>query len=175
MSIVSKIGMTLSAVAILCSLAGCGYRLTNSPPQRLAAGQSVWVPFITNETISPTAQTVLRRALYDELHALRGLRAADSEAVADLIVSGRLSAYNIRAVSYSAVDRARGFSLLLEVELAIRSRSETVPFWKGALQGSKEYPGNSDLALQRNAEERALDAAARTIARRFISATEQSY
>jgi outer membrane lipopolysaccharide assembly protein LptE/RlpB len=174
MSIKANIRLMLLA-GVICVLAGCGYRLTNSLPNQMAAGQTVWVPFIGNESVSPTAQTVLRRALYDESHALRGLIPAESEAVADLVIKGRLSSYTNRSISFSSLDRALGFNLLLDVELAIYKRGETLPFWKGLIRGSKDYPGNSDLALQRNAEEQALDAAARIVAQRFISATEQSY
>jgi hypothetical protein len=161
--------------SLLFVISGCSYHLTNSSSQRLAVGQQLWVPFIANESISPTAQTVLRRALYDECHALRGLVPSKNEGSAGLIVKGRLVSYSISAVSYSAVDRARSFRLTLSVELELYRTGETAPIWKGLLSASKEYPANIDLALQRNAEESALDAASRIIAQKFISAAEQSY
>jgi outer membrane lipopolysaccharide assembly protein LptE/RlpB len=160
---------------LLMVLTGCGYNLTNASSQRLTAGQQIWVPFIGNESVSPTAQTVLRRALYDECHALRGLVAAENEGSAGYIVKGMLVSYSSTASSYSAVDRARSFRLMLSVDLEIYRKGETAPFWKGLLKASKEYPANSDLALQRNAEEFALDAASRIIAQKFISAAEQLY
>lgn len=165
----------LSLLILVCTLAGCGYHLTNSSSVRLAAGQKLWVPFITNESISPTAQTVLRRTLYEECHALRGLVASDSEASADLFVKGRLVSYSTKVISYSAVDRASEIRLTLEVELELFRRMEEAPLWKGTLQASKTYPTNTNLALQRNAEESALDAAARIIAGKFITAVEQKY
>jgi hypothetical protein len=98
-----------------------------------------------------------------------------NEGSAGLIVKGRLVSYSNSAVSYSAVDRARSFRLTLSVELELYRTGETAPIWKGLLSASKEYPANIDLALQRNAEESALDAASRIIAQKFISAAEQSY
>lgn len=160
---------------LLLFISGCGYHLTNSASGRLAVGQKLWVPFIGNESVSPTAQTVLRRALYDECHAFRSLVPSENEGSAGLIVKGRLVSYSNSALSYSAVDRARSFRLLLSVELELYRKGESVPIWKGLLNASKEYPANDDLALQRNAEESALDAAARIIAQKFISAAEQSY
>ena len=156
-------------------LAGCGYHLTSSSTQRLAAGQTLWVPFIGNESVSPTAQTVLRRALYDECHALRGLVAADSETTADLYMKGKLVSYSSSVISYSALDQAREYRLTLNVALELYRKGVAVPLWKGMLQASQNYPTNANLALQRNAEERALDAAARIIAQKFIQSTEQSY
>lgn len=156
-------------------LAGCGYHLTSSVSQRLTAGQQLWVPFIGNESVSPTAQTVLRRALYDECHALRGLVPSGDEDSAGLVVKGRLVSYSNIATSYSAVDQARSFRLMLAVELELYRKGETSPLWKGVLNAATDYPANSNLALQHNAEERALDAASRIIAQKFISSAEQSY
>jgi len=160
---------------LLFLLSGCGYHLTSSSSERLAVGQQIWVPFIVNESVSPTAQTVLRRALYEECHALRGLLPSKSEGSASLIMKGRLLSYANSAVSYSAIDRVQSFRLLLSVELELYRKGETTPLWKGVLNAAKDYPAGMDLALQRNAEESALDAASRIIAQKFISAAEHSY
>ena len=160
---------------LLCTVAGCGYHLTNSSSGRFGDARKVWVPFFSNESISPTAQTVLRRAFYEELHALRGLNPADSAESADLAMKARIVSYTGKTVSYSALDQAREFSLSLNVELEIARKGQPLSLWKGQIQGSKQYPANANLALQRNAEEQALDAAARIIAHKFISALEESY
>ena len=163
-------------ILLLSTASGCGYHLTNSQSSRqLGPSQNVWVPFFSNESVSPTAQTVLRRAFYEELHALRGLNPAFSEESADLAMKARIISYTSKAVSYNALDQAREFSLSLNVELEISKKGTAVPLWKGQIQGAKQYPANTDLALQRNAEEQALDAAARIIAQKFISALEESY
>ena len=165
----------LMFAVLLNAVSGCGYHLTNAQSGRLEASQKIWVPFFSNESISPTAQTVLRRAFYDELHALRGLNPAVSEGAADLVMKARLVSYTGKAVSYNALDQAREFCLTLEVELEISKKGQALPLWKGQIKGLKQYPAGSDLALQRNAEEQALDAAARIIAQKFITAMEESY
>lgn len=164
------LGMLLNAVS------GCGYHLTNSQSSRnFGAARTIWVPFFSNESVSPNAQTVLRRAFFEEFHALRGLNPARSEGEADLAMKARIVSYSGRAVSYNALDQAREFTLSLDVELEITGKGHSSPLWKGQIQGSKQYPANRDLALQRNAEEQALDAAARIIAHKFITALEESY
>jgi len=165
----------MCSVAVLCLLSGCGYRLAGSAENRLTSGQALWVAFISNETASPTAQTVIRRALLDEGHALRGLYPAASQADADLSVSGSLRAYTLRAISYTAIDHAREYRLTIEVELELRRRGVAAPLWKGTLQAFKDYPANANLALQRSAEEAALAAASRTLSQKFLTAVEQSY
>jgi outer membrane lipopolysaccharide assembly protein LptE/RlpB len=160
---------------LVMTVSGCGYHVTNSSSGRFESIRTVWVPFFANESISPTAQTVLRRAFYDELQALRGLGPAGSEASADLAMKARIISYSSRAVSYDALDQAREYLLTLNVDLEIRKKDQTVPFWKGLLGGTTQYSANSNIALQRNAEEQALDAAARIIAHKFILAMEESY
>lgn len=166
-------GRGLLLAVLLNAVAGCGYHLTNS--QRLGAAQKVWVPFFGNESVSQTAQTVLRRAFYEEFHALRGLNPASSEEDADLAMKARIISYSSRVVSYNALDQAREYSLSLNIELDISKKGQAAPLWKGQIQGAKQYPANRDLALQRNVEEQALDAASRIIAQKFISALEESY
>ncbi|NTV48085.1 MAG: hypothetical protein HGB32_09990 [Geobacteraceae bacterium] len=172
---VSLWGRFLLLGLVLSAVSGCGYHLTNSPSGRLGNSQKIWVPFFSNESISPTAQTVLRRAFYDEFHALRGLNPAGSEDIADLVIKARIVSYSSKVVSYDSVDHASAYSLNLSVELEISKKGQALPLWKGQLQGSSQYPANINLALQRNAEEQALDAAARIIAQKFISALEESY
>jgi outer membrane lipopolysaccharide assembly protein LptE/RlpB len=165
----------LLLVLLLNTVAGCGYHLTNSSSEQLGTAKTVWIPFFSNESISPTAQTVLRRAFYDELHALRGLSPAQNEESSDLVMKARIVSYTSKAVSYNALDQAREYSLNLNVELEIAKKENILPLWKVQLQVTKQYPANTNLALQRNSEEQALDAAARIVAHKFISAVEGSY
>jgi hypothetical protein len=163
---------------LLCCLpfvAGCGYRFAGTAGNRIASDQSVWVAFIVNETISPTAQTVIRRALYDECHAMRGLYPADKETTADLRVGGKLTSYTLKAISYTAIDQAKEYRLLISVDLELHRKGETAPVWKGAIQAFQDFPASADLGLQRNAEEAALKAASQILARKFLVSVEQAY
>lgn len=169
------LGKTVLSALILITLTGCGYHLTNSPSGNKQNYQNIWIPFFSNESISPTAQTVLRRAFYDEVHALRGINPAENRETADLSMRATLLSYSSSAVSYSARDEVREYKLSLNVELEVFKKGQPVPLWKGQLQSSRQYPAHLDIALQRNAEDQALDAAARILAHKFISAIEESY
>lgn len=173
----SRLGalVVCALLGITLLLSGCGYRFAGAAGNRMASGQSLWVAFIVNETASPTAQTVIRRALLDEAHVMRGMPPAGGAASADMQVSGTLRSYSVKAVSYTAIDRAREYRLTIEVELELRRPGAEAPLWKGTLQAFGDFPVNADLALQRNAEEAALEAASRTLARTFLASVEQSY
>jgi outer membrane lipopolysaccharide assembly protein LptE/RlpB len=165
----------MSLLVMLLLVSACGYHFAGSAANSLESGQSLWVAFIRNETDSLSAQTVLRRALLEECHALRGLYPADSATTADLRMSGTLRTYIVGAVAYSAQDQVKQFRLTIEVDLELYRKGETVPAWKGTLQSFQEYPANNDLALQRSSEEAALAAAAHILARKFLMAVEQAY
>jgi outer membrane lipopolysaccharide assembly protein LptE/RlpB len=174
----SSVRLRRAAILFICLsvlVAGCGYRFAATSGNRLEAGQSIWVGFVANTTSSTTAQSVIRRALYGESHALRGLRPADSEASADLKLKGRLVSYTNTAISYTAVDQAKEYRLAISVELELSRKGDASPLWKGILQASQDFPANTNLALQRNAQEAALDAASRILAQRLLTAVEQSY
>jgi outer membrane lipopolysaccharide assembly protein LptE/RlpB len=166
----------LFAAAMLSCLTGCGYHLAGSAENRLATGQTLWVSFIGNETTSPSAQTVIRRALLEEGHAMRGLSPAGSESGADLLVNGFLRSYSSDAISYNAIDQAREYRLTIDVELELHRKGTAAPLWKGTLRSSKDYPANIlNNALQRSAEEAALVSASHILAQKFLTAVEQSY
>jgi outer membrane lipopolysaccharide assembly protein LptE/RlpB len=165
----------LALLLVMISLSSCGYRFAGTAANKLPSGQSLWVSFIGIEIDSPSAQTVLRRALLEECHAMRGLYPADSAATADFRMKGGLRSYSARAMSYTALDQVKEYRLTIEVELELTRKGETTPFWKGALQSYQDYPANSDLALQRSAEEAALTAAAHGLAQKFMIAVEQAY
>lgn len=170
-------GLRLVCAALLLSLlSGCGYRLMGGGEGRLAPGQALWVSFIRNETISPSAQTVIRRALLEECHAMRGLAPAANEGDADLQVDGSLRSYTANAISFNAIDQVREYRLNIEVELELRRKGSAVPLWKGTLRSSQDFPANlTNLAFQRSAEEAALASASRILAQKFLTAVEQSY
>jgi outer membrane lipopolysaccharide assembly protein LptE/RlpB len=167
---------------VLLLLSACGYHFAGSAANKLAAGQSLWVAFIgvdiensSAQSLSPAAQTIIRRSLLEEGHALRGLYPSGEAATADLRVKGSLRSYAVRGVSYSALDQVKEYRLTVEVELELYRKGETVPVWKGTLQSYQDYPANTDLSLQRSAEDAALVAASHTLAQKFLMAVEQAY
>lgn len=160
----------------ICSiLASCGYHVSSQVPGTLRA-EKIWIPFFANETVSSTAQTVLRRAFYDEFHAFRGLTPADSVTSADLVLQApRLLSYSTKAVSYNAADQIMEYSMAIEVELEVARKNQQTIIWKGRLSGDKTFPANRNLALQRVTEEEALAEVSRVVAHKLISVLEKSY
>lgn len=164
----------LGCVMVL-HITACGYRFAGIAENSIVSGQSIWIAFIRNESTSSTAQTTLRRALFEQSHRMRGLLPAVRESDADIVVAGSLRSYSSKAVSYTADDRVREYRLIIDVDLVMRRKGETNPLWKGSLQSYQDYPAADNLALQMNAEEAALASASRIIAQKLLTAVEQAY
>ncbi|CAH2031182.1 LptE family protein [Trichlorobacter ammonificans] len=163
---------------LLTLVAGCGYRFTADQGARLAAGSTVWVPFFRNTTVYPLGSVALKRALFEQFAAQRGIMAASSPETADLLLEGTLIGYQSTAVSYTAADTAREYRLTINAEITVRRRGDaagTPPFWKGSLTAWQEYPASSSLEQQRRSEDAALEAAARKLAQQAIWQMEQQY
>lgn len=170
----------LLVLVVLMMLNGCGYRFTGSNTLNTHYnGRTVWVDFIGNTTSSSTAQTNLKRGFIEEFHAFRGMQPAPARSESDLLVSGSIKSYSIRAVSYTAADQVRENRLTIEVELEVRDKTSQTALWKGILSASQDFPAsdprNPNLALQKNAEEAALVAASRNLAQSLITSMEVSY
>jgi len=168
--------MVLATVLMSMLLAGgCGYRFAGASENRLSSRDTVWVDFIRNSTVSTIAQTAMRRAVLDEIHAMRGMMPAGSPEEGDLHISGVLTAYSTNAASYSSIDNVREYRIDVAVQFEARRKGEKKPFWKGTVQAYQDYPVFSDLAFQSNAADAALVAASRKIAGKLVTALESNY
>lgn len=162
----------LVSLAALCS---CGYRTTGHGTVFTGDSRSLWVAPLINETLSPTAQTIIRRALYEECHALRGMTPAASEAASRFRLGGKVISYSLKPLSYTSRDRIREYRLAVELELELRDRTKKELLWKGILKESADFPVDTETSQQKNGEEAALMSAARRLAQTFIVTVEQTY
>lgn len=168
----------MALLALFLVMSGCGYRFTADQGTRLAAGQTVWVPFLKNSTVYPNASVVLKRALFEQFSALRGITPAVSQQTGDLWLEGAVTGYSTAVVSYSAADTAKEYRLTLSADIRVRRKgdsSDSVPIWKGSLSAWQDYPVAATIELQRNSEDAALAVAARKLAQQLIWQMEQDY
>jgi outer membrane lipopolysaccharide assembly protein LptE/RlpB len=167
--------LTLLLAAVL---AGCGYRFTADSGTRLPAGQKVWVAYLQNTTVYPAASVAVKRALFDQFSAMRGIMPAATPAEGDLLVEGVLTGYGAGNASYTATDRAKEYRLTVTAELTVRRKGEdksVKPLWKGTVSAWQDYPVAATIELQRGNEDAALLAASRKLAQQVIWNLEQGY
>jgi outer membrane lipopolysaccharide assembly protein LptE/RlpB len=168
----------LTVLLLAAALAGCGYRFTADSGMRLPTGQKVWVAYFQNNTAYPAASVAVKRALFDQFAALRGIMPAATPAEGDLMVEGTLTNYGAGNVSYTSTDTAKEYRLTLSAEIVVRRKADdktAKPLWKGSLSAWQDYPVAATIELQRSNEDAALLAASRKLAQQVIWNLEQSY
>jgi len=160
------------------AISGCGYRFTADSGTRLSAGQKVWVAYFQNNTVYPTASVTIKRALFDQFVALRGILPAAHPAEGDLVVEGTLAGYGTGTASSSVADVAKEYRLTVTAEVTVRRKGDAPgakPLWKGTVSAWQDYPVAATIERQRNNEDAALLAASRKLAQQVIWNLEQSY
>ncbi|HEY5976041.1 MAG TPA: LptE family protein [Geobacteraceae bacterium] len=152
-------------VLLICITAGCGYRFVGRD-EGLLAGRQVAVAIFANRTYRPTIEGVMTKALRAELAAATSNGSA-GEAVADLLVNGVIERLSIEPVAYTAADQVKEYRLTVTASAGLTERRSGQVLWQGREIVSVDYPTNTDLAQQQNAEEAAVNAACRQLAERF--------
>ena len=155
-------------------LAGCGYHTagwTTTP--YAAAGKTVNIPLFANKTFKPNLEGVLANALIDQFAGKSGLTVESSRA--DLTLSGEVISYSSKAISYSGADTVREYSASMKISATLRKNNNLQVLWKGELSWDQVFPANTDIALQQNAEDAAIEEICRRLAQQVYVALAQDF
>jgi outer membrane lipopolysaccharide assembly protein LptE/RlpB len=139
-----------------CYLAGCGYHTVGWETGPLgSAGNTVSVPVFTNKTFKPNLESTLANAVVDEFAKRNNPRIARSDD-ADMTLTGEVATYNSTAISYSRSDTITEYVASMKLVATLRRNSNQQVLWKGELSWSQAFPANTNIAIQQNAEDAAI-------------------
>lgn len=172
--------MVYGAVLVLLTMliGGCGYRFVADSGTRLPSNQKVWVAYFENNTVYMNASVAMKRALFDQFAAMRGILAAGKPEDGDLVVEGKITGYGANVMSYTAADTAKEYRLIVTAEVIVRRKADgknAKPFWKGTVSGWQDYPIAATIEQQRNNEDAALIVACRKLSQQVIWNMERNY
>jgi len=151
-------------LALLAALfvGGCGYHpVTLRGP--LAEANGVNVIMFANKSYRSGLSGTLTRNLIDEL-ALRTEGRVLPGDQAQLELTGAIISYGTSPVSYTSTDTIKEYKIEIQVEATLQEKHTQKVLWKGKLTGSQVFPVNSNIALQQNAEEAAIQQACHRLA-----------
>ena len=163
---------------LVIAISGCGYRFAADGGSRLDSGQKVWVAYFKNDTIYPQTAIQLKRALFEQFSAMRGISPASSKEDGDLIIEGVVTGYGLSVVSYSATDTAKEYRLVVSADVTVRKKGDkpdSKPLWKGSVSARHDFVAEAVVEMQRNREEAALASACRKLAQQVLWGMEQNY
>lgn len=167
-----RASFTLCLLFVALSLLnGCGYRLPSQTAKPAVAGSTIGIALFANRSFRPNLESVLTNELVDEFAKRSVFTVVPGEG--DLSLNGAILSYGTSAVSYSGTDTVREYRAAMTVEATLRRSASQQVLWKGTLSWSQDFPANTNIALQQNNEEAAIQEISRKIARQlYIKITE---
>ena len=156
----------LAALAMVLAVAGCGYGLRGTLPADI---RTVAVPLFTNRTPQPAIEAVVTRAILDAFATQGRLRVTRPE-VADAILEGEISAYDVVSIAFDRRANVQQYRLVLTLNLLMRDRRrDTVLFQRTGLREQADFRVFGTVAETIAREETAVQEAALEIARSVVS------
>jgi len=161
--------MTLRAPALVvavAALAGCGYSLRGSLPDRI---KTVAVPVFVNRTSEPAVENFLTQAVVHAFSTNGRLRVVKPEE-ADALLEGEVVGYQIQPLALDPRANIQQYRLLVTMNLKMRDvRRNTLLFEQARFQEKSDFRVVGAVSQTIAREETALQAAAVDIARAIVS------
>lgn len=146
---------------------GCGYRtVARDTVSRFGEGKTVSIPLFGNKTYRSNLENILLNNLVDEFSKRRGLTIVERES-SDYTLSGEILSYEKTAVSYTGKDIVMEYTVAMSLSATLRKNSTSGIVWRGKLSWSQDFPASSDIALQQNSEDAAIQEICRRLAQQL--------
>ncbi len=125
-------------LAVCGALSGCGYTVANS---RLSEQyRTIAVPAFKNESFEQEVQIRVNNALVRELQADGRFRVVNDPSAADLVLTGAITGFDARAISFSTDDNIGQFKITLYARAALQdSKTGEVLWQKENIRGQDFY------------------------------------
>jgi len=163
-----RIALFSLLLILLASLVtGCGYHnLAQDTQQRFGDSATVSIPIFANKTYKPNLENILLNNLIGEFSKRKGLRVVQS-GESDYTLSGELLKYVKTAVSYTGQDIVKEYTATMSITATLRKSSNQKVVWKGQLSWSQDLPASSDIAIQQNSEDAAIQVICQRLAQQL--------
>jgi outer membrane lipopolysaccharide assembly protein LptE/RlpB len=137
-------------------MTGCGYHPTGAPgfPNAMT-GKITVIPIFGNKSYRANVGAILTGSLVDEFARRSGGKVTAEES-ADLVLTGAVMTYSTSPVSFTAADTVKEYRAVMTVEATLSEKASGKVIWKGVLSWGQDYPVNTDVAKQQNAEDAAI-------------------
>lgn len=119
------------------------------------SGKKTVIPIFANKSYRANIGAILTGSLVDEFARRSGGKVTDEES-ADLVLTGAVTTYSTSAVSFTAADTVKEYRAVMTVESSLAEKDSGKVIWKGVVTWGQDYPVNTDVAKQQNAEAAAI-------------------
>lgn len=149
---------------------GCGYAVVSTAPS--GAAPTVAVPLFDNRTFEPLLDARLTERVKSRLIAGGRWPLANRPGVADVVIRGVVTGFEVAPVSFDRENRAleQRITITAQVTADRRETLRDAPLFSGVLTGTAEYTETADNLQTRAAKNRAIEEAGDLLAQDLVAA-----
>ncbi len=146
---------------------GCGYHaLSQDAASRFGEGKTVSIPIFANKTYRPNLENILLNYLVDEFARRKSLKVQEMQ-FSDYTLSGEILTYSKAAISFTGYDTIKEYRATMTLLATMRKNSTQKIVWRGNLSWSQDFPASTDIAIQQNSEDAAIQEICRRLAQQI--------
>jgi outer membrane lipopolysaccharide assembly protein LptE/RlpB len=163
----------LALFLIPLTLFGCGYT-----PVTLGPGIGVKTLFIEpldNRTAEPFLDSQLTNSLRERFGRDRRLTLVNTRKDAEAILSGSVSSYNRKAVSYDRTDTISEYRSTMTVMASLRRVADGKILWKDNVVWSEESMNSNDRSVQEDYETIAIQEITERLAEQLYNRLQENF
>ncbi|MDH3256118.1 MAG: LPS assembly lipoprotein LptE [Nitrospinota bacterium] len=155
---------------------GCGYQMAGRGASQLPPHlRTIAIPVFENNSQEPTIQRPFTEALRRAFITDGRLRLVNNKGGADLVMTGTLTKYWIRAVAFNELDVAIEYWVYLEADVLVKDQVKNQTYLKQKLNTRWEYLADDSVISSEAARQEALTQTYRTLSQRLVSLVNDKF
>ncbi len=163
----------LILLLLTLALVGCGYT-----PVALGPGIGVKTLFIEpldNRTAEPFLDSIVTNRLRERFGRDSRLTLVNDRKDAEAILSGSISTYNRKAVSYDRNDDIVEYRSIMKVKASLQRVSDGKILWKDNISWTEESMNSKDRSIQEDNETVAIQAISDRLAEQLYNRLQDNF
>jgi len=142
-------------------VSGCGYHpLTSTVVHDAATVKSIYIPVFVNRSYRATLEAFLANSITEQFARRRGEWRITGEG-AEYLLSGVIISYDLTPVAYNyrealQLETVAEYRAAITTEITLKKSGARDIIWKRRLSLYQNFPANSDIAVQQNSEDAAI-------------------
>lgn len=158
------------------TLWGCGYQLAGRGASQLPPHlKTIAIPVFENNSSEPTIQRPLTEALRRAFITDGRLRLVTNKAGADLVMTGTLTRYSIRAVAFNNFDVAIEYWVYLGAKVKVMDQVNNKVYLDQTLNTRWDYVADDSILSSEASRQEALTQAYRVLSQRLVSLVNDKF
>ncbi|MDH5762382.1 MAG: LPS assembly lipoprotein LptE [Nitrospinota bacterium] len=162
---------------LMClTLWACGYQMAGRGASQLPPHlKTIAIPVFENSSPEPTIQRPFTEALRRAFITDGRLRLVNNKGGADLVVTGTLTKYWIRAVAFNANDVAIEYWVYLEADILVQDQVKNEVYLKQTLSTRWDYLADDSVVTSETSRQQALTQTYRVLSQRLVSLVNDKF